>query len=129
MRFFTPLIFVFQILIAQDIFQSAEIVIEAFGERLETKTHLTPYLFDIAKNGHLLDSEKKEELKNVCIFKNDRNDRFKNVLFEIIDDESTNEEEIKNMLSNMTGSLLFNKSLNIKCGSNANRMHPITLNL
>ena len=65
MRFFAPLIFVFQILIAQDIFQSAEIVIEAFGERLETKTHLTPYLFDIAKNGHLLDSEKKEELKNL----------------------------------------------------------------
>ena len=64
MRFFAPLIFVFQILIAQDIFQSAEIVIEAFGERLETKTHLTPYLFDIAKNGHLLDSEKKEELKS-----------------------------------------------------------------
>lgn len=53
---------------------------------------------------------KKEELKNLCIFINDSNDKFKNVLFEIIDDESTNEEEIKNMLINITGSLVFDKS-------------------
>ena len=65
MRFSSLLVFVFQILSAQNIFQSAEIVIEAFGERLETKTHLTPHLLDIAKNGHLLDTEKKEELKNL----------------------------------------------------------------
>ena len=65
MRFCSLLVTVFQILSAQDIFQSAEIVIEAFSERLETKTHLTPHLLDIAKNGHLLDTEKKEELKNL----------------------------------------------------------------
>ena len=65
MRFSISFVFLSQLLFGQKPHQSAEIIIQAFEEKLETKVHLTPHLFNIARGGHLLDEEKKERLKDL----------------------------------------------------------------
>ena len=65
MRLSISFVFLSQLLLGQKPHQSAEIIIQAFEEKLENKVHLTPHLFNIARGGHLLDEEKKERLKDL----------------------------------------------------------------
>ena len=96
-----------------NLFSLVDKILFNFYSNMNTQLRLyIPYHFE--RIFSRINTIKKEELKNLCVFTNDSNDKFKNVLFEIIDDESTNEEEIKNMLINMTGSLVFDKSKNLK---------------
>ena len=62
--FFFFLLFVYTIH-AQNITQSANMVIDGFNNEPIEYKHVTPYLLDIARNGHLLDSTTKERLKGL----------------------------------------------------------------
>ena len=50
---------------AQDVYQSAGEIINAFNDRPVKNNHITSYLLDIARNGHQLDSDSKAKLESL----------------------------------------------------------------
>ena len=50
---------------AQDLTQSANMVINAFNNDNIKNNHITPYLLEIARNGHQLDSNIKAKLEEL----------------------------------------------------------------